>query len=548
MNGTFTNIGDLFKQMLMRMAADALAAQITKSLFGGGGGMIGAAGAQTQQQQMLAQQESGMGSSMSGAAMGAAIGKALPYIAAAYIVAKVGFGLGNERENVGGNRLVGQFNRAGFTGNRQQDWQVKGGWFTQGDKGTDTTALTTAEGRAFKATVDGLQKTFDVLGETIGSTSMRTKNWTVNINQAGDVTGTLANGMGEQLVPSLVLLSEAGENLAQTAARVTTAFNSTNYFINALGLSSIDAFGSLGIASAAARLKLIEAAGGLDVFNRNASFFVSNFLNESQKLAPALASVGRTFAQLGITGIDTNKEFADRIALETQLGNFDTVARLLSVAEAFNAITASAKQVSEQLKQVDFKTMVDYKRAQAYASNSGVAGQIAGATAGAAAGMPAEEEANARQARIDAKKNAYNIMMEALAVFRSASLPFHFIQQPDGTLLEERDVIYRQKKAYYESLPAFANGGTHTGGWRLVGERGPEVEYTGSSQILSNDMMRQFGSGSGNEALVIEIRGLREEVSRLRASSEDTAKSTRKTTDILRNVTQDGNSLLTTAA
>jgi len=34
--------------------------------------------------------------------------------------------------------------------------------------------------------------------------------------------------------------------------------------------------------------------------------------------------------------------------------------------------------------------------------------------------------------------------------------------------------------------PGFAAGGYHSGGWRMVGEQGPELEYTGPSHIVSN--------------------------------------------------------------
>jgi hypothetical protein len=35
-------------------------------------------------------------------------------------------------------------------------------------------------------------------------------------------------------------------------------------------------------------------------------------------------------------------------------------------------------------------------------------------------------------------------------------------------------------------VPGFANGGNHAGGWRVVGERGPELEATGPARIHSN--------------------------------------------------------------
>ena len=43
-------------------------------------------------------------------------------------------------------------------------------------------------------------------------------------------------------------------------------------------------------------------------------------------------------------------------------------------------------------------------------------------------------------------------------------------------------------------VPQYADGGYHSGGWRIVGERGPELEYTGPSQIInSKDTMNMLG-------------------------------------------------------
>ena len=70
------------------------------------------------------------------------------------------------------------------------------------------------------------------------------------------------------------------------------------------------------------------------------------------------------------------------------------------------------------------------------------------------------------------------------------------------------------------SLPAFADGGRHAGGARIVGERGPEIEVTGPSRIHTFDqLMRMAGGGSRDETLVAELRKLRAEVERLRGES-----------------------------
>ena len=73
-------------------------------------------------------------------------------------------------------------------------------------------------------------------------------------------------------------------------------------------------------------------------------------------------------------------------------------------------------------------------------------------------------------------------------------------------------------------LARFADGGTHLGGLRLVGENGPELEVTGPSRIynanqtksLLNSMTQSYGT-SDKAALIDEIKALRQEVATLRS-------------------------------
>lgn len=55
-------------------------------------------------------------------------------------------------------------------------------------------------------------------------------------------------------------------------------------------------------------------------------------------------------------------------------------------------------------------------------------------------------------------------------------------------------------------IPAFANGGAHAGGWRQVGERGTELEYTGPSSILSHSTSSSLFDSSGLSAEIREMR------------------------------------------
>lgn len=74
-------------------------------------------------------------------------------------------------------------------------------------------------------------------------------------------------------------------------------------------------------------------------------------------------------------------------------------------------------------------------------------------------------------------------------------------------------------KRYGVTIPGFAAGGDFSGGLRLVGERGPELELTGPSRIFNAQQTRSIFSGSDGSGLVEEIRALRAEVQRLRSEN-----------------------------
>jgi tape measure domain-containing protein len=97
----------------------------------------------------------------------------------------------------------------------------------------------------------------------------------------------------------------------------------------------------------------------------------------------------------------------------------------------------------------------------------------------------------------------------------------------------------------YLGIPGFAAGGMHTGGWRIVGESGPELEFTPPARIFNAGETRQLLSGkSDNRALIAEIRALRAEVSALRVENRvgqaQIAGNTKDGAKILRKWDDDG--------
>lgn len=84
-----------------------------------------------------------------------------------------------------------------------------------------------------------------------------------------------------------------------------------------------------------------------------------------------------------------------------------------------------------------------------------------------------------------------------------------------------------QKSDEYKKLngiPGFAAGGDHSGGWRIVGENGPELEATGAARIFNaqqtRNLMGQLSNPSeGNAVLVAELRAVRTELQLLRSEN-----------------------------
>lgn len=67
-----------------------------------------------------------------------------------------------------------------------------------------------------------------------------------------------------------------------------------------------------------------------------------------------------------------------------------------------------------------------------------------------------------------------------------------------------------------KSIPKFASGGYHSGGMRLVGENGPELEVTGPAMYYSSAQTAHlFGTAAQNSELAAELAALRQQVAEL---------------------------------
>lgn len=108
--------------------------------------------------------------------------------------------------------------------------------------------------------------------------------------------------------------------------------------------------------------------------------------------------------------------------------------------------------------------------------------------------------------------------------------------------------IARQGRINGENVlvPGFASGGVFSGGLRLVGERGPELEVTGPSRIYNASQTAAMLNGGGSNAgLVTEIRALGARLDMIQAETQAGALNGGKIVKLLDRVTDGGNAMLT---
>ena len=96
-------------------------------------------------------------------------------------------------------------------------------------------------------------------------------------------------------------------------------------------------------------------------------------------------------------------------------------------------------------------------------------------------------------------------------------------------------------------IPAFAAGGDHFGGFRVVGEFGREIEATGPAKYYSASKTAEMLNGGSSRELIAEVKGLRAENQEMRYAISAIAKHTRKTADGIQQQNEVGVATLETA-
>jgi tape measure domain-containing protein len=389
--------------------------------------------------------------------------------------------------------------------------------------------------------------------------------------EAADVELVGSREAYRDMVESIDLTTEAGREMFATmmalsgqAAQYYSIIEQQAAQANALLIGSVNTAYAALQRSIAAQQQEIQRAASSTASAINALTGVSNSLDAALKrlrgssddtvrmlraqavmtLSSALVQARSGQSLAGVEGLQDALDTASQMdtALYGSLADFEReqgrTANLISELEKVNGKQLSVeekllKQYEAQLSKLDQELL--FAQAQLDALN-GVDSSIL-SVAEAIQAMNTSVVAALAAMGGDTGKNATpgNVGTLVESVYRSVlgrdadagGLAYWKNDVASGNIrLDQLEEAIRNAARANGEIPAFASGGLHAGGLRLVGEKGPELEVTGPSRIYNASQTAAMLGGAGSTE---ELRALRGEVAGLRSALGAIAKYTEST-------------------
>ena len=419
----------------------------------------------------------------------------------------------------------------------------------------------------------------DALGLSSESINSFTKNIEVSLTgldaagQQAAIDAALSTFAAEQAAATygdaLTSVARDGETTTQTLQRLGAELSGTNAMFADLGYSLFD----VSVAGASAASTLVAAFGDLQTAQAQLGSFYQNFYSQDEQQANTYRTVQADLATAGINLTTEQLRSATRAdiraAVDGLAGNTSTeqgAAQYAAAVRAANTL-ASVKPV-ETVAQQAAPTVAPLPGAT---QSGGIPYVDATDTA-----LTAWEEATAaivdamRDLRVTlldsgpdsfAKLQAQFVIETASAkagnVAAAQELPelvrsLSAASKDQFTSGVQRDLfIARLIQSLGEvagvggaganlSIPRFAAGGYHRGGWAIVGEEGPELVNMPSARVFNANDTRSMLGGGTDPAVLEELRALRAAMDGIRASNNSIAASSSKTAQVLDTASKGG--------
>jgi len=296
---------------------------------------------------------------------------------------------------------------------------------------------------------------------------------------------------------NIAALADMSDGQLSTAEKTLATLNSTQEF----QISRLDGI----LASGQSQLDIMNGVNTSVLTVASAVYAMTDSINAYMKLVPGagMSAVGLPSASIPTTDGLSGMQFGMGMTIQDGKLTFSDSAS----ASAISQITASGMQSEiarrQGLRSSTGSAYVDPVQAQP--------------SAGVSYATPVSAGALSRSAAFNAAWSLLN------------GVPINNKVEPTEYEKYLR-LITANKPTQYHIPPGFASGGLHTGGARIVGENGPELEFTGPSRIVSNSNSKKLLNTEKLEALVVEIK---EAIVHLNIDTNINAIKTKKTADIL---------------
>lgn len=170
--------------------------------------------------------------------------------------------------------------------------------------------------------------------------------------EIADVLNATFDKVADQLaaagVPGLDALADVGEGAFETLTRLAREYQVVDVALASIGKT----FGQVGLESIAARDELVKLAGGIDALTSQTSYFAQHFLTDAEQLAPVIKAVNDNLKAYGLSAESTRDQFKGLVLaqdLTTESGRA-TYAALLAIAPAFDKVATATEDAAKAAK------------------------------------------------------------------------------------------------------------------------------------------------------------------------------------------------------
>ena len=155
------------------------------------------------------------------------------------------------------------------------------------------------------------------------------------------IFGKLGDDMAKAAVPVIAEFQKVGEGGFETLVRVARQYEVIDTTLKSVGMK----FNDVGVASLAARERLVDLVGGLDNLTEQTSFFGENFLTDKERLKPVKDTVNDKLTELRLPTNMTREGFKNLVLgldVSTREGA-ELYAAMMALAPAFDKVATAAE-------------------------------------------------------------------------------------------------------------------------------------------------------------------------------------------------------------